>query len=235
MKTLGFLGGMTYHSTALYYSQINKHINDALGGSSSALLILHSLNHAEIGAHFARGEWNLVADRFTVAANNMKAGGAQAMAIGCNIGHKVAEEVEARSGLQLLHIADFAAAEIKKRGLSKVALLATGTAMEDDFIKGRLVNKAGVEVVIPEEEDRAAVNTAIFTELSAGIFSAETRAKFAGIVRKLVEEKGAQGVVLACTELLFVVKQEDVSVPIFETMELHARGLADWMLSEEVA
>lgn len=229
MKTLGFLGGMTYHSSTLYYSQINGHVQKRLGGASSAQLIMHSLNHAEMSALFASGQWNVVADKFVAAARNMQAGGAQALAFGCNIAHKVAEEVEARSELRLLHIADFAAAAIRERGLSKVALLATRTAMEDDFIRGRLVDKAGVEVLTPDEEDRIAINEAVFTELSAGIFTQERRAMMAGVVNKLVE-KGAQGVVLACTELLFVVKQEDVSVPIFETMELHAKGLADWML-----
>lgn len=231
MKTLGMFGGMTYHSTALYYTQINGHVNRALGGSASAQLILHSLNHAEMGALFGSGQWGAVADKLVAAAHNMKDGGAQALAIGCNIAHKVADEVGARAGLPLLHIADFAATAVKEKGLARVALLATRTAMEDDFIKGRLVEKAGVEVLIPEEEDRIAINNVVFTELSAGIFSTETRAMMAGIVGKLVE-KGAQGVVLACTELLFVVKAEDLSVPVFETMELHSKGLADWMLAE---
>lgn len=231
MKTLGFLGGMSYHSTALYYAQINKLVNQRLGGAASATLILYSFNHAEVGALFGSNQWDAVADKLTAAAQHMKDGGAQGLAIGCNIAHKVAEEVEARAGLPLLHIADFAAAAVKERGLAKVALLATQRAMEDDFIKGRLVSKAGVEVLIPEEEDKIAVNAAIFKELAAGIFTEETRAMMAGVVKRLAE-RGAQGVVLACTELLFVVKQEDVPIPIFETMDLHSKGLADWMLAE---
>lgn len=229
MKTLGFLGGMTYHSSTLYYSQINKHVNQRLGGSSSAPLIMHSLDHGEVSVLFNSGQWAAVADKFAAAASHMRDGGAQALAIGCNIGHKVAEEVQARSGLELLHIADFAAAAVREGGLAKVALLATRAAMEDDFIKGRL--GVAAEVMIPDEEDRVAINNAIFTELGRGIFTEDTRALMAGIVRKLAD-KGAQGVVLACTELLFVVKQEDVSVPIFETMELHSKGLADWILAE---
>ncbi|CAN8101676.1 unnamed protein product [Discula destructiva] len=232
MKTIGFLGGMTYHSTALYYTLINKHISHALGGLASASMIMHSVNHAEMAALFTAGKWDPVASKFVTAAGQMKAGGAQGVAIGCNIGHKVAEEVEARAGLPVLHIADFTATAVKKMALSKVALLATRTAMEDDFIKGRLSEKAGVEVLIPDEADRIAINTAVFEELGLGIVSEKTKLFMAEVVNKLVK-RGAQGVVLACTDLQFVLKPKDVSIPVLDTMEYHAKGLADWALENE--
>lgn len=231
MKTIGFLGGMTYHSTALYYSMINGHIQRKLGGSASASLIMHSFNHAETAALFTAGRWDAVADKFVAAATNMNSSGAQGVAIGCNIGHKVAEELETRSGLPVLHIADFTANALKKRSWAKVALLATQTAMEDDFIKGRLSEKAGVEVLIPERADRIAINTAVFEELGAGIVTDKTKTMMISVVEKLVKE-GAQGVILACTDLQFVLKQEDVAVPLLDTMELHAEGLANWSLAE---
>lgn len=231
MKTIGFLGGMTYHSTALYYNLINSHIQRKLGGSASASLIMHSFNHADTATLFAAGRWDEVANKFVSAATHLKTAGAQGVAIGCNIGHKVAEEVERRSGLPMLHIADFTAPAIKERGLSKVALLATRTAMEDDFIKGRLGEKAGVEVLIPDETDRIAINAAVFDELGAGIVTEKTKYMMREVVRKLVE-LGAQGVVLACTDLQFVLKQEDISVPLLDTMELHAEGLAEWSLAQ---
>ncbi|KUI70637.1 Uncharacterized protein YgeA [Cytospora mali] len=230
MKTIGFLGGMTYHSTALYYSLINKHIQSALGGSSSAELIMHSFNHAETAELFAAGRWDAVADKFTTAARHLKAAGAEGLAIGCNIGHKVAGEVEEGAGLPVLHIADFTAREVRARGLGKVALLATRTAMEDGFIKGRLSEKAGVEVLIPNQEERMAIDRAVFEELGAGIVADETKKLMAGVVERLVGQ-GAQAVVLACTDLQFVLKQEDVAVPVLDTMELHAKGLAEWSLS----
>ncbi|KAK2597280.1 hypothetical protein N8I77_013140 [Diaporthe amygdali] len=231
MKTLGLLGGMSYHSTALYYTSINTHVQRKLGGLASASLILHSFNHAETSALFTAGRWDLAADKFITASKNLKLAGAQGIGIGCNIGHKVASQVEAEVGLPLLHIADSAADEIKKRGLSKIGLLATKTVMEEDFIKGRLSEKAGVEVLIPDEDERIAVDKAVFEELCAGIFKDETKTKIAGIVDRLIK-KGAQVVVLACTELQFVVKAKDVTVPLLDTMELHAKGLADFVLSE---
>lgn len=231
MKTIGFLGGMTYHSTTLYYSLINGHIQRTLGGSASASLIMHSFNHAETAALFSVNNWGAVADKFIDATKHLKAAGAQGVAIGCNIGHKVAEQVEAGAGLPVLHIADFAAKAVKERGLKKVALLATRTAMEDDFIKGRLSEKAGVEVLIPGQEERIAINKAVFDELGAGIVTQETKTLMAGVVERLVQQ-GAEGVVLACTDLQFVLKQEDVAVPVLDTMEIHAKGLADWSLAE---
>lgn len=231
MKTIGFLGGMTYHSTALYYTLINGHIQRSLGGSASASLIMHSFNHAETAALFSAGDWDTVSHKFILATKNLKAAGAQGVAIGCNIGHKVAEQVEAGAGVPVLHIADFTASAIQERGLSKVALLATRTAMEDEFIKGRLSEKAGVEVLIPEEDERIAINAAVFEELGAGIVTEKTKRLMRDVVGKLVQQ-GAQGVVLACTDLQFVLKQEDVSVPVLDTMEIHAKGLADWSLSD---
>lgn len=237
MKTIGFLGGMTYHSTAIYYSLINGHVQRKLGGSASASLLMHSFNHAETAALFAGGRWDAVADKFVAAAEHLKAAGAHGLAIGCNAGHKVAEEVERRSGLPLLHIADVTAAGIRARdgdgdGLTRIALLGTRAAMEDDFIRGRLGRGAGVEVLIPEEEaDRAAIDAAVFQELGAGIVSESTRSLMRAVVDKLVR-RGAQAVVLACTDLQFVLKQEDVAVPLLDTMELHAKGIADWALGE---
>lgn len=230
MKTLGFLGGMSYHSTALYYTSINGHVQRALGGAASAPMIMHSFNHAETSALFTAGQWHAAADKFIAASKHLKGAGAQGLAIGCNIGHKVAGQVEAEGGLPLLHIADATAAEIKRRGLSKIGLLATSTVMEDDFIKGRLSQKAGVEVSIPDQEARLAMDKAIFEELGAGIFRDETRAEIAGVVDGLVKN-GAQVIVLACTELQFIVKAEDVTVPLLDTMELHAKGIADWVLA----
>lgn len=229
MKTIGFFGGMTYHATALYYTSINGQVQRELGGAASAPMIMHSFNHAETSALFAAGRWDAAADKFIAAAKNLKSAGAQGLAMGCNIGHKVADRVEAEGGLPLLHIADAAADEIKKRGLSKIGLLATKTVMEDDFLKGRLSEKAGVEVLIPEQEERLALDKAIFEELSAGNFRDETKARTAAVVDGLIKN-GAQVVLLACTELQFIVKAEDVSVPLLDTMELHAKAIAEWVL-----
>ncbi|KAK3936332.1 putative aspartate glutamate racemase [Diplogelasinospora grovesii] len=231
MKTLGLLGGMTYHSTILYYGQINAHIQRVRGGSNAASLILHSFDFGEMSALFAAGRWDTVTSEFVTAAKHMRDAGAEGIAIGCNIGYKVAGDVEARVGLPVLHIADFTAQALRERQLTKVALLATRAAMEDDFISARLAQQAGVEVLVPEKPDRDVIDAAIFNELSTGTVTEETRKFMVGVAEKLVQ-KGAQGVVLACTDLQFVLKPGTVGVSLFDTLDLHTRGLAQWALQE---
>jgi aspartate racemase len=221
---------MTYHSTLLYYSQINAHIQQRAGGVTAASLILHSFNFADIAALFGSGKWDAAADKFISAAKHMKAAGATGLAIGCNIGHKVAAQVSAGAGLPVLHIASFTAKAVKERSLSKVALLATKAAMEGDFISGPL-RDAGIEVLIPSRQDHDAIDAAIFDELAVGKVTDDTKAMMYRVVDELVEQ-GAQGVVLACTDLQFVLKPEHVKVPLLDTLEIHTQGLADWALQE---
>lgn len=231
MKTLGILGGMTPHSTIIYYRSLNEHIQRALGGNNSASLILNSFNFAEMSALFAANRWDTAAAKFIDAAKHMKAGGAQGIAIGCNIGHKVAREVEAGAQLPVLHIAEYTARAVREKGLSKVALLATRAATEGDFIKAPLGELAGVEVLIPDKADVDAIDAVIFGELGSGVVTKEITTMMQRVVNELVE-KGAQGVVLACTDLQFVLTPENVSVPVFDTLELHVKGLAEWMLED---
>jgi aspartate racemase len=232
MKTIGLLGGMSYHSTILYYSQINAHVQRVRGNPHAASLVLHSFNFAETSALFAAGHWDVVSSRFIEAARHLKAGGAQGIAIGCNIGHRVAAEVEAGVGLPLLHIAEFTARAVRERGLRKVGLLATRAAIEGDFIRKPLSESGGVQVLVPGAADTKAIDEIIFTELSAGVVTDATKEMFARVVRGLVDD-GAEAIVLACTDLQFVLKPETVSVPVFDTLELHAKGIADWALEED--
>jgi len=231
MKTIGMLGGKTYHSTLLYYQQINAHIQRAKGGSNAASLIMHSFNFAETAALFGGNKWDEVTAKFTAAAKHMKAAGAQGLVIGCNIGHRVASEVEAGAGLPVLHIAEYTARAVKARGLSKVALLATRSAMEGDFIKTPLLEQAGAEILVPSTEDMATIDKAIFNELSIGVVSDETKTFLGRVAHDLVEQ-GAEGVILACTDLQFVLKPEHFSVPLLDTLELHAEGIAEWALDD---
>jgi aspartate racemase len=231
MKTIGLLGGMTYRSTLLYYSQINAHIQGARGSPHAASIVLHSFDFGEISAFIKSGDWDAVAARFGSAAQHMKAAGAHGVAIGCNVGHRVAGEVEASSGLPVLHIAEFAARAVRERGLRRVALLGTREAIEGDFIRGPLSERADVEVLVPGSADTDTIDGLIFGELGGGVVTEATRVLMARVVHELVQ-RGAEGVVLACTDLQFVIKPESVSVPIFDTLELHAKGLADWALED---
>ncbi|ROT41295.1 aspartate racemase [Sodiomyces alkalinus F11] len=208
MKTIGLLGGMSYHSTTIYYTQINAHVQRLRGGVNAASLILHSFNYADTSRLFAANDWDGIAAKFMAAAAHLEAAGADGIAIGCNIGHKVAPRLEAAVGLP-------------------VALLATKAVMDGDFITSRLAERAGVEVLLPRQEDRVAIDAAVFGELAVGKVTPEITGLITRVVDELVAQ-GAEAVVLACTDLQFVLTPENVKVPLLDTLEIHAKGLAEW-------
>lgn len=232
MRTLGLLGGMTYHATLLYYEQINRHVNEKLGGSHSASLLLRSFDFEEMGPLFSSGQWDPASQKLVTAAKDLRNAGAEAIIMCVNTGHKLADEVEKGSGLPLLHIIDFSGEAIRSKGLKKVALLGTKPVMELDFLTGRLAKKYNLDVIVPEKKDRDAINEVIFAELSRNIVTEQTRKMFLEVIKDM-KSKGAEGVVLACTELQFVIKSEDTDLPLFDTVELHAKGAANWALEEE--
>lgn len=232
MRTLGLLGGMTYHSTLLYYEQINGHVQKKLGGSHSASLLLHSFDFGVMGPLFSSGQWDIASQKLVTAAKNLRNAGAEAIIMCVNTGHKLADEVENGSGLPLLHIIDFSGEAIQAKGLKIVALLGTKPVMEQDFLTGRLANKYNFDVMVPQANDIDAINEVIFSELSRKIVTERTRKLFLDVIKD-IESKGAQGIVLACTELQFVIKPEDTYLPLFDTVELHAKGAAEWALQED--
>ncbi|CAM1504865.1 Fc.00g024560.m01.CDS01 [Cosmosporella sp. VM-42] len=232
MKTIGFLGGMSYHSTILYYRHINAHVQRKLGSPHAASLILRSFNFADIAPLFTANKWPAIASRFIEAGNDMKASGAQALAIGCNIGHRVAAEVSDGTGLPVLHIADAVASLLGAHKMKKVGLLATRAVMEDEFIKTPLREDAGVEeVLVPGIKDRERLDRAIFTELASGEATDATKTWMNGLVKELVD-RGAEGIVLACTDLQFVIEPQQAGVPVFDTLELHAKYVVEWSMRD---
>ncbi|KAK5936824.1 hypothetical protein PMZ80_010943 [Knufia obscura] len=231
MKTLGLVGGLTYHATLLYYKQINDRVQERLGGGHSASLVIRSFDFADIMKHFNGGDHGETARQLVEAAKNLKLSGAEGIALCVNTGHLFADQIEKEVGLPLLHIIDFAGQAITANGLSRVALLGTKSVMDGDSIVGRLQRDFGVEVLLPDSETRQAMDDVIFGDLASSIVSEQTRKLYIDTVNELVKQ-GAQGVILACTELQFVLKPEDVGVPLFDTVELHARGLAEWMLQK---
>ncbi|KAK3181797.1 hypothetical protein K4F52_006864 [Lecanicillium sp. MT-2017a] len=232
IRPIGFLGGMTYHSTIPYYNQINSHVQRHLGSPSTATLLMHSFNFAEIGQCFSQGLWAEAAEAFIAAGRNLKASGAESLVIGCNVGHKVAGELEAGAGLPVLHIADATAKELVARGIKRIGLLGTKPVMQDDYIKGPLQNRAGLdEVIVPQPPDWDRLNEIVFTELAAGPASSESALWMKGLVREL-QEKGAEAIVLACTDFQSVIKPEDASIPIIDTLEQHAKYIAEWAVGD---
>ena len=229
MKTLGLLGGMSWESTVTYYKEINERVAKSLGGLHSAKILLYSVDFAEIEEQQAEGDWAGSAELLGRAAKGLVAAGADAIVICTNTMHKVADEVERAAGVPLLHIADATADALLAAGIRRTALLGTKYTMLQDFYKSRLLAR-GLDVLIPTPEDVEAVNRVIYDELCLGLIR-ESRREFVRIIRDL-KEKGAEAVVLGCTEIGLLVRQKDSPLPVFDTTILHAEKAAAFAVSD---
>lgn len=232
MRTLGLLGGMTYHSTLLYYEWINKHVAERAGGNNTAKIVLHSFNYADIIAPFHAGDEATSIRQLSEAALGLKAIGADALVLCVNTSHKWAGDIERATGLPLLHIADAAGEALRAAGHGpgvRLGLLGTRLTMEGDFVRGRLEAKFGLDVLLPPDDARAPMDRVIFEELNQNLVTDAARALYRNAVADLVR-RGADAVLLACTELQTVLKPQDVDVPLFDTVDLHARFVAQWAI-----
>ncbi|CAA7602681.1 Glutamate racemase [Acididesulfobacillus acetoxydans] len=229
MKTIGLIGGMSWESSLEYYRILNEEVKCRLGGLHSAKCILYSVDFEEIETCQRNGEWEKAGRILADAARSLEAAGADFLLILTNTMHKVATEIEASVRIPLLHIADITARRVLAEGKKTVGLLGTKYTMEQDFYRARL-EAQGLKVLVPEERDRGFVNTVIFQELCLGRIVDESRAKYRRIISDLIE-RGADSIVLGCTEIGLLVKREDSSVPIFDTTLLHAQGAVEFALS----
>jgi aspartate racemase len=223
MRMIGLIGGMSWESSAEYYRILNQGIRDRLGPTASARCLLWSFNFAEIGALQHRGDWETLTARMIEAARKLEAAGAEILLICTNTMHRMASEVQASVNVPLLHIADPTAERIKASGFETVGLLGTAFTMEHDFYKGRLNQKHGLRVIVPDDQDRATVHRIIYDELVAGTTTSESREDYRRVIAKLASH-GAQAVILGCTEIMLLVKPEDSPVPLFDTTALHAEA-----------
>jgi aspartate racemase len=229
MKTIGLVGGMSWESSLEYYRIVNERVRDRLGGLHSARCVMYSFDFDEIETLQQRGAWDEATHRMIDAARALERAGAEFVVICTNTMHMMAADVEAAIGIPLLHIADATAGRIKAQGLRTVGLLATRFTMEQDFYKGRLVEKHGLEVLVPPAEDRRVVHDVIYNELCRGQIRDESRQRFRQIIRRLAGE-GVAGVILGCTEIGLLIKQADSPVPLFDTAVIHAEAAADFAL-----
>ena len=229
MKTLGLIGGMSWESTAIYYRLINEGVARQLGGLHSAKLIIWSFDFAEIAALQSAGNWDRATQRMIDAGIGLKKAGADAILICTNTMHKMADEIEAATGLQVLHIADATADAIKSQGVKNPGLLATRFTMEQDFYKGRLAEKHGLMTVVPNLEERGEIHAIIYDQLCRGIVQDSSRNTFKHIISRLIEE-GADGMILGCTEIPMLISQSDCAVPIFDTTALHAAAAVSFLV-----
>lgn len=231
MKTLGLIGGMSWESTIPYYRIINERINERLGGLHSAKLLLHSVDFHDIEALQAQGEWERAAQVLATIAISLRQAGAEAIVICTNTMHKVAEEVELASQLPLLHIADATGQHLRQKEMTRVGLLGTRYTMEQDFYRRRLLQRHGIDVMIPDESQREIVNSVIYNELCRGIFTEASRQAYCDIIEDLAQQ-GAQGVILGCTEIPLLVQQSATKIPLFDTSLLHAQAAADYAIGD---
>jgi aspartate racemase len=228
VRTLGLLGGMSWESTLPYYRIVNERVRQRLGGLHSAKLVLHSVDFADIEEMQRAGDWDTAGAILVEAARGLHAAGAECLVICTNTMHLVAPAIEAAVDLPLLHIADATAARIREAGLSRVALLGTRFTMERDFYRQR-IEAAGIEVIVPEAAQREVVHRVIYEELCLGRILGTSCEAYRGIIEDLVA-RGAQGVILGCTEIGLLVGEGDASVPLFDTARIHAEAAADWAL-----
>lgn len=228
MKTLGLIGGTGWVSSLEYYRLINEGVNHALGGLEAAHLILYSINYADIDRFNQLNDLSGVYETIRNAARQLKSCNINGMMLCANTTHIFAEKIKEEFGLPLVHIGEATARKIEETGLNKVALLGTKFTMEMDFYRSKLAER-GIEMMIPEKEDREFVHRSINTEFLKNIFLPTTKSRFLEIIGGLVE-KGAQGIVLGCTEIPLLIHQDDVEVPVFDTLKIHAEAGVRFML-----
>ena len=234
MKTIGLLGGMSWESTVPYYEILNREIGRSLGGLHSAKILLASVDFHEIEVLQHRGAWEELGDFLSREALILERAGADFLVLCTNTMHLVAPAVQSQISIPLLHIADATAYKIKAEGLTRVGLLGTRFTMEEPFYADRLRDLHGLEVLLPGAADRGVVHRVIYEELVLGQVRPESRACFARIAGDLAEA-GAEGVILGCTEIGLLLKQDDVRVALFDTAAIHAEAAAAYAVAENEA
>ena len=231
MKTIGLLGGMSWESTVCYYRAINEGIKNALGGLHSAKIAMYSVDFEPIEKLQHEGDWEGTARILSEAAQKIQFAGADFLLICTNTMHKVAPQVERAINIPLLHIADATAEVLEQKGIKRVGLLGTAFTMEQDFLKGRLSEKYGLNVLVPDEEDRQIVHKIIYQELCLGKINTDSKTEYLRIIDGLAD-KGVEAVILGCTEIGMLITQDDTKVKLFDTTAIHAEKAVEYALSQ---
>jgi aspartate racemase len=233
VKTIGLIGGMSWESSIEYYRIINEVTKNKLGGLHSAKSVMYSVDFAEIEALQHQGLWQEAAGLMIAAAQSIERAGADFVILCTNTMHKLADEIEANIQIPFLHIADATAEKIQSTGIQKIGLLGTRFTMEQDFYRGRLVDKYGLEVLIPNDDEREVVHRVIYEELCLGIINLESRKKYIEIMNCLVES-GAEGIILGCTEIELLVHTGDTTVDLFATTRIHAEAAVEKAITADL-
>jgi aspartate racemase len=230
MKTIGIIGGMSWESTAEYYAILNEYVKDVLGTFHSAKIILHSLDFAEIEALQQKADWESMANLMVESALKLQNAGADLLIIATNTMHKLVPQIEYVISIPLIHIADATGNAIINKSLNKMALLGTRFTMQEDFYKKRLNDKFKIDIILPEIEEQNIIHEVIYRELVRGILDEKSKIAFLEIINKL-KNRGAQGIILGCTEIPLLINQKDTEIPLFNTTRLHAEFAAQLALA----
>ena len=230
MKVIGMLGGMSWESTASYYAALNEGVKQRLGGLHSAKIVLYSVDFSEIETLQHRGDWDATAELLAEGAQAIERAGAEFLIICTNTMHKVAPEIQGAIGIPLLHIADATAEALMRDGIRRVGLLGTRFTMEQPFYRERLETH-GIDVVVPDEQARAAIHEVIYSELCLGVIRQGSKQRFLKIMEYLRTE-GAEAVILGCTEIALLVQQTDTDIPVYDTTAIHAERAVTYALEK---
>jgi aspartate racemase len=231
MKTMGLLAGMSWESSSVYYQLINRGIQQRLGGVHSAKVLMYSFDFGEVSRLQQAARWDDATALLSEVGQTLAKGGADFLAICCNTMHLMADDVQRAAGVPLLHIADPLGDAAKKSGMRKLGLIGTRFTMDEPrIIADRLRQKFGLDVILPDTAGRETIDSIIQTELVKGVIRDESRARYRAVMAKLVEQ-GAEAIILGCTEIPLLVSQTDASVPLYDTMQLHAAAIVDFALS----
>jgi aspartate racemase len=231
MKLIGMIGGLSWESTAEYYRIVNRGAQAKLGGVHSARSLIHSLDFGVIEAMQHEGDWGAAAAAMIAAARSLERGGADFVVICSNTMHRMAAEIQAAIAIPLLHIADPTGIAIGAAGFRRIGLLGTAFTMEQDFYRARLEEKFGLEVLIPTTTDRQTVHGIIYQELVKGVVREPSREAYRGVIKRLIE-RGAEAIILGCTEIMLLVGEADSAVPLFDTTTLHAEACLELALAD---
>lgn len=232
MKIIGLLGGMSWESSLVYYKIVNEMVKEKLGGHHSCECVMYSVDFDIIKKLQFEGNWNELTRIMIDAAKKIERGGAEMLTICTNTMHKMVPDIEKEISIPIVHIADATAEVIKSKKIRKVALLGTRFTMEQDFYKGRLIENHGIDVVIPEGDDLEQVHNIIYNELVLGEIKLSSKEIFRQIIKRLIE-RGAEGIILGCTEIPLLIQQEDCSVPVFDTTQIHAEKTVEFAISSQ--
>ncbi|MCK5162829.1 MAG: aspartate/glutamate racemase family protein [Desulfobacula sp.] len=232
MKTIGLIGGMSWESTAHYYTELNQGIKKALGGLHSAQILLYSVDFGPIEKLQSKGDWESLGEIMVDAAQKLEKSGADFLLICTNTMHKLAGLVEHSVNIPLLHIADATAQVLVHDKIKKTGLLGTAYTMEQAFYKDRLIEKFDLDVIIPDEKDRESVHRIIYDELCQGQIRTQSKKVYVNIANRLIE-KGARAIILGCTEIGMLLKPEDIDIPLYDTTKIHAAKAIEWALKYE--